>query len=239
MERAFYETYGLHLRDVLGPERPAIKSYRSSVRSAIPRFAHAETVLHGGHFPPDIQDAEFRKFEAQVQQAPFHKWDGERHHAGFVTHLLAIVIFLTPRVGSMSDLAIRGPDWQTESWYIRSVNDTMSQFRDALHEMRSQPNTPITLANRDLDTGALIKPGAYRRTDQTYAVLLHKVTLDPEKPVPAGIRRDLLKFYADPNAPIATRKDDHAWEQVQRELATLRQMPSRTPQPEGVVAGAQ
>lgn len=235
VEQAFYETYGLHLRQVLGPERPAIRSYRSAVRSFIPRFAHAETVLHGSHFPPDVQDEEFQKFESQLQRAPFHAWNGRRHHPGFVTHLLAIVIFLTPRIGAMSDLAIRGPDWQTETWYVRSVNDTMARFRSTLHGLQEQPNTPVTLPNRDLDTGELVQPGAYRLTDRTYAALLHKLTAEPDDAVPAGIRRDLLNFYSNPDAPIATKKDNAAWKQVEQELATLRQMPTRTPH-DGFVA---
>jgi hypothetical protein len=36
LEVAFFETYGLRLKEVLGPERPAIRSYRTSVRSFIP-----------------------------------------------------------------------------------------------------------------------------------------------------------------------------------------------------------
>jgi hypothetical protein len=229
VERAFYETYGLRLHEVLGPERPAIRSYRSSVRSYIPRFAHAETVLHGSGFPPDPDDAAFHAFEQQVQQAPFQHWDGARHHAGLVTHLLAFAILIMPRIGPLSDLAIRGPNKQTETLYIHSVNDTMTQFRGVLRELKQQPESPVTLPNRDLDTGELVKPGAYRLTDKTYAVLLQKVTADPAEGVPAGIRRDLLNFYSDPNAPIVTKKDDGAWKQVQQELAILREMPTRTP----------
>ncbi len=239
VERAFYETYGLRLHEVLGPERPAIRGYRSAVRSFIPRFAHAETVLHGRGFPPDADDAAFQAFERQVQQAPFQHWDGTRHHAGFVTHMLAFAMVVLPRIGPLSDLAIRGPNKQTESLYIHSVDDTMTQFRSVLRELEQQPGSPVTLPNRDLDTGELVKPGAYALTDKTYAVLLQKVTADPADAVPAGIRRDLLKFYSDPNAPIVTKKDDDAWKRVERELATLRQMPTRTPHDGFVAQGRQ
>ena len=64
---------------------------------------------------------------------------------------------------------------------------------------------------------------------------MHTV-VDPERPVPAAIKRDLLKFYSDPNLPIATKKDGRGWQQVQRELATLRQMPSHTTGQNGVMA---
>ena len=237
VERAFYETYGLPLHEVLGPEVAAIRSYRSSVRSFIPRFAHAENVLHGKHFPPDVSDEAFAQFARDVQNADYQRhWNGSRKDAGFITRVIAVFIVIVPKIGVISDLAIRGPDEQTEQLYVRSVNDTMSQFRDILHRLKEQPDAPIVLANRDLDTGNLVRPGGYALTDQTYAALLQKITADPGRQVPFGIRRDLLAFYSDPNAPIITKKNRKAWERVEEELATLRAMPLRQAEQPGIVA---
>ena len=239
LERAFYETYGLHLGEVLGPEYPAVHSYRWSVRHFIPRFAHGEDVLHGKHFPADASDEAFAQFAADVHNADFQaRWAATRKHAGFVTHLVAVLIVILPKIGPISDLAIRGPNSQTEEWYVRSVNDTMAQFREILHTLRQQPDPPpVVLANRDLDTGALVRPGGYRLTDETYAELLHRITAEPGRKVPFGIRRDLLAFYSNPNAPIATKRDHKAWEQVQENLATLRQMPVGEQEQPGLMAG--
>ena len=238
LERAFYETYGLHLREVLGPEFPATRSYRASVRHFIPRIAHAETVLHRD-FPPDVPDAAFAKFESNVQNADYQKqWAGARKKPGFTTHLLAMVIVLLPRVGPLSDLAIRGPNQQTQQWYIQSVNDTLAKFREILHRLREDSGSTVALANRDLDTGALVRPGAYALTDKTYAKLLQQITAEPDRQVPFGIRRDLVAFYADPSAPIVTKKDHDAWARVQRELLTLQHMPVRPrSEPDAVANG--
>jgi hypothetical protein len=238
VERAFYETYGLHLREVLGPEVPAMRSYRTSVRSFIPRFAHAENVLHRGGMPPDVADEAFAKFARDVQAADYQAhWAATRKKPGFITHVLAVVIFLTPRIGALSDLAIRGPNVNTEQWYVRSVNDTMAQFRDILHRLKEQPDpAPIVLPNRDLDTGELVKPGGYPLTDRTYAELLRRITAEPSRKVPFGIRRDLLAFYSNPNAPIVTKKNHKAWERVQENLATLHQMPVGEALEPGLVA---
>ena len=237
VERAFYETYGLHLREVLGPEIPAMRSYRTSVRTFIPPFAYAEGVLHRKHFPPDVTDEAFEQFARDVQEADYQRhWKGSRKDAGFVTHVLAVVIFIVPKIGPLSDLAIRGPNRETEQLYVHSVNDTMKQFRAVLQQLREQPDPPVILANRDLDTGALLRPGAYALTDETYATLLQRITADPARKVPYGIRRDLLAFYSDPNAPIVTKRDRKAWEQVQENLATLHEMPLRQAEQPGIVA---
>jgi len=237
VERAFYETYGLHLHEVLGTEFSAIRSYRWSVRHFIPRFAYAETVLHGKDFPPDVNDEAFETFARDVQNADFQAhWAATRKHAGFLTHVLAVVVVILPKIGVLSDLAIRGPNKETEQLYVRSVNDTMAQFRDVLHRLKEQPDPPILLPNRDLDTGELVKPGAYPLTDQTYATLLQRITAEPGRNVPFGIRRDLLAFYSDPNASIVIKRNRKAWSRVQEELATLREMPLREAVQPGLMA---
>ena len=84
------------------------------------------------------------------------------------------------------------------------------------------------LPNRDLDTGGLAKPGSYSLTDSTYARLLHGLTATPTPPIPPGTRSDILAFYADPSAPISTRRNPQAWATVQHDLVTLQTMPVST-----------
>jgi hypothetical protein len=84
------------------------------------------------------------------------------------------------------------------------------------------------LPNLDLDTGNVVQPGGYSLTDATYAELLHRLALHPERPVPPGVKEDILAYYADPNAPITTRKNPALWGRVQADLATMRAMPTST-----------
>lgn len=82
--------------------------------------------------------------------------------------------------------------------------------------------------NRDLDTGQPVKPGGYPLTDETYATLLERLTRNPQQPIPPGIKQDVQAYYADPTAPITTKKNPQAWQQVQDELKTLAAMPTST-----------
>ena len=84
------------------------------------------------------------------------------------------------------------------------------------------------LANRDLDTGNPVKPAGYRLTDQTYAQLLHRLTLTPAAPIPPGIKAEIAAYYADLSLPFATRKDPAKWAQLQADLKTLAGMPTST-----------
>ncbi len=88
------------------------------------------------------------------------------------------------------------------------------------------------LPNRDLDTGYVVKPGGYSLTDKTYARLLHRLTRWPDRLIPPGIKRDIQAYYANPNAPITTKKNPKRWAQVQADLATLAKMQTSTePEP--------
>lgn len=77
------------------------------------------------------------------------------------------------------------------------------------------------LPNRDLDTGFQTLPAGYPLTDNTYATLLHRITLTPAVPVPPGIKEDILTFYANLALPFATKADPGSWATVQKDLLTL------------------
>jgi hypothetical protein len=96
---------------------------------------------------------------------------------------------------------------------------------DAL--MRS-PDPGNLLPNRDLDTGHVVQPGGYSLTDYTYALLLHRIAQQPAQPIPPGIKHDIQAYYANPAAPISTKKDLAKWAQVQADLATLATIPTST-----------
>ena len=44
---------------------------------------------------------------------------------------------------------------------------------------------------RDLDTGAVVKPGGYPLTDKTYAKLLAELTKHPARPIPVQLKHDI------------------------------------------------
>lgn len=62
-----------YLGDCLG--HPALRSYRTSVRSFIPAFAQAEVVLPGRQFPPHPEDEAYRIFAERVSRTNYdRKW---------------------------------------------------------------------------------------------------------------------------------------------------------------------
>jgi hypothetical protein len=108
---------------------------------------------------------------------------------------------------------------------LASVSSHAQNSAPAIDDLRSHdPLHP--LPNRDLDTGRIVEPGGYPLTDSTYADLLHRITLQPDQPIPPDIKRDIEAYYANPGLPITTRNNSAAWNQVQADLATLAKMPT-------------
>ncbi len=79
----------------------------------------------------------------------------------------------------------------TEKEYVRSVNLSVDALRAALTRFG---NPHQSLSNRDLDTGAPVRPGGYLFTDQTYAQLLSRVTANTVHALPPGLKSDVLAY---------------------------------------------
>lgn len=195
LTKAFYETYGLDIADVLHSRKPQLRGYRFAVRSLLPRVAYAESLLHGKNMHADPPSPDIDALDKQIAAlAAADHWDTYRRHPGVGTHLMAGLIFILPKVGPLSGLSIKGPRPDTEVKYVKSLLHTNAVMRDKL----SHATTQDGLANMDLDTGDIIKPGTYILCDSTWAQLLHKVTAAPGTPIPFGIKRDLQTYFADP-----------------------------------------
>ncbi len=225
LERAFLQTYGLPLRRILGRPTPAIQSYRSSVKKLLPEVARAEVLVHQNDFPHEDDTPAFHQYSTEHSQAVLDNgWGQFSRKAGFKIHVLAFVIRILPKIGPISCLSIRGPNEETNRWYIESRNRAADRYTALLRRLQKNPRMPLNLPDRDLDTGSLIRPGSYTLTDQTYAKLLGMLTERPDHAVPPALQRNILEYYANPDAPISTKKNSKAWKRVQSELITLRGM---------------
>lgn len=227
LERAFYDTYGLSLHSVLGNESVDFHSYTWAVRQFLPRFAYAEVLLHRKSFPADSNLPDFQEFEKRLKEADSaNGWEAYRKHkASWQTRFIAFLVFITPKIGAASDLAIRGPLPETEENYVASMLRCLDEYSKLLGELAQTNKDGFAVPDLDLDTGYPSRPGTYRLTDQTYAKLLGRVTTQTAMP-PIGLRQNILAYYANPDAPIVTKRHPHKWEKVQKELVTLRDMPA-------------
>jgi len=236
--KAFYETYGLRLGDFLGKHRPTMRGYSYSVRTLLPRVAYAETLLYGKRMPADIDTPELDELKQEIAAvSTAQHWSRYRSRAGFGTHLLAGVIFILPKFGSLSDLKLRTPTTSAEQDYVKSLLQCADVLRATLAHAASSGSIP----NKDLDTGDMVYPGTYPLEDYAYADLLHRMTRDPASPIPFGIKRDLEAYFSDLSKVkyLQGEKSAKRLAQVQADLPVLQTMPTNTPEADGPLLAEQ
>ena len=229
LARAFYDTYGLDLAKILGHKNPKLRGYRYAVRTLLPRVAYAETLLYRSRMPPDVPSPALDEFNREVATlAATNNWDAYRRHAGIGTHLLAGFIYVLPKVGPLSDLSLRGPTPSAEQDYVNSLMHTADVLRKTLALATKSGSLP----NLDLDTGDLVQPGTYSLEDYTYAQLLHSVTQTPATPIPFGIKRDLLAYFADPDKAKYLKRKPEKFAQMQADLPILQTISTEAQYPD-------
>jgi len=207
LERAFLHTYGFHVRSVLGPARPALRSYRGAVRSFIPLFAQAEVVLHRHQFPSPPDNETYRIFSERVSRTNYDRhWRHTYKGPGIKAHLLAIVVFIVPKIGSAADLAIKIPTPETNEFYLSSLNHTVDVFNETLRGIAQNGDPLPALADLDLDTGRAERFGDYPLADHAYTDLLAHLVAKPQQTIPRDLKQHILDFYgnaqqSDPAVP--------------------------------------
>jgi len=221
LERAFLETYDLKLDDVFGDVDLAIGSFRRSVSIMIPEMTRVALLSRHDVMVKDTPNFDKKKFLYHLSRSNYeHEWGTVYRKPGLGSRILACILRLLPKIGPFKAVNFKIPTQQTVDMYIKSVNFTVEDYEKLLHETRSGE---FDLPNRDFDTGRETRAGEYVLTDKTYAKLVDKLSSkDSAQPSPA-LREDLLRFYSDPNANVATKNDAKAWRKLQDELTQLKE----------------
>jgi hypothetical protein len=220
LEQAFQETYGLDLKDVLLSEDKALNSYRRDVSKLIPKATRIAWSLKKDEIKDDIPDMTKRKFLYNLSRSNYeHEWGKNYHKPSAGESFLAFLLRLIPKFGPLKVLEFRTPTPQTEKLFEASFNATLDRYQKLLNEVREGH---LDLPNDNCDVGEHTGPGKYRLNDDTHAKLLDKLADGHFTGVSSQLREELLRFFAEPDAPYATKRNAKAWAKVQIELEKLK-----------------
>ena len=228
LERAFQDTYGVALTDVIPKEDLAVGTFRRAISTIIPEMTRVALLARKKELVAETPNFNSRKFRYYLSRANYQKeWGKGYRRPGFGTRVLAFFLKFVPKVGPFKALDFKIPTRKTEDLYIASVNHTLDNYKVLLADVGTNK---LQLANTDFDTGKMTHAGEYVLTDNAYAHLLDQLAQQNFEHVDPGLRQNILDFYSDPNAPIATKKKSAAWQKTQDEVAKLKAfVPSETP----------
>jgi hypothetical protein len=220
LNEAFRETYGLDLKIVLQNEEKAMNSYRRDVSKLIPKATRIAWSLKKDDIQRDQPGITKRKFLYNLSRASYEReWGKDYQQPTPGDRFLAFLYKLLPKIGPLRVLQLRTPTPDTERMFEESFNATLDRYRkllEAVGENRWE------LPNVNFDVGEVTAAGKYRLNDDTHAKLLHKLAEQNFTDTPKEIRAELLEFYADPQAPNATRRKRKTWSKVEAELQQLK-----------------
>lgn len=220
LERAFQDTYGIPLSDVLSNEDLAIGTFRRAISHVIPEMTRVALVARRKELVAETPNFNSRKFRYYLSRAKYQKeWGKGYRQPGFGARTLAFFLRFVPKVGPFKALDFKVPTRKTEDIYIASVNHTLDDYRGLLTEIRAKD---LKLPNTDFDTGKMTFAGEYALTDKAYARLLDRLAHDNFAQITPELRENILGFYHDPAAPLATKKDAAAWEKTRDQVEKLK-----------------
>ncbi len=220
LDQAFRETYGLELKDVLLNEDKALSSYRHDVSKLIPKATRIAWHLKKDEIKDDVPDATKRRFLYNLSRSNYdHEWGKDYRKPNPWEQFLAFLFRLIPKFGPLKILQFRTPTPQTEQMFEASFNATLDRYRKMLKELR---DGIIELPNDNFDVGESTGPGKYRLNDEAHAQLLDKLAVNNFTGATPDVKGELLHFFAEPDAPYATKRNAKAWTKVQAQLLQLK-----------------
>ena len=223
LERAFQDTYGIPLSDVVSNEDLAIGTFRRAISSVIPEMTRVALIARRKEIVAETPNFRAREFRYYLSRTTYQReWGKGYRRPGFGTRLLGFFLRFVPKIGPFKALNFKIPTQKTEDLYIASVDKTVEDYTKLLHETAAGD---LKLTNTDFDTGHPTRAGEYRLTDDAYAHLLDQLTGHNFEQISPDLRANILAFYGDPSAPLATKKKPDQWQKTQDELGKLRALP--------------
>src|ERR1700758_1003646 len=220
LARAFQDTYGIPLSEVLSKEDLAIGTFRRAISQIVPEMTRVALIARKKEIVAETPNVNSRKFRYYLSRASYQKeWGKGYRRPGFGTRVLAFFLKLVPKVGPFKALNFKIPTRQTEDLYIASVDHTVENYKGLLAQAEE---SKLHLANTDFDTGHLTHAGEYKLTDNAYARLLDELAHDDFKQVTPDLRENILAFYGDLTAPLKTAQDASDWAKTQDQLTRLK-----------------
>jgi hypothetical protein len=210
----------LELKDVLLNEDKALNSYRHAVSKLLPKATRIAWSLKKDEIMDDNPGLTRKRFLYNLSRSNYEReWGKDYKKPSVGERFLAFLYLLIPKFGRLKVLQFKTPTPQTEQMFEASFNATLERYRRLLTE---EASGGVDLPNDNFDVGEVTAPGKYGLNDDTHAELLHRLAEHNFVSASPQLRSELLAFYADPNAPYATKRKPKVWSKVEVELQQLK-----------------
>lgn len=220
LERAFKATYALEAKDVFTDFDLAIGSYRRAASVIIPKMTKVAWETKKDDIEKLTPGVTQEKFIYRYTRADYKKEFGQQYDKpDFEDKLLAFFVSILPRIGPLKALSFKPITPETERLFLASLAVTLDQYRALLRQAQAGR---VELANKNFDTGRPTHAGEYGLADEAYAELVTKLADRNFNSLSPELRQNILAFYSNLSAPIATKNDRADWRKTLLALDKLK-----------------
>ncbi|HKY04979.1 MAG TPA: zinc dependent phospholipase C family protein [Blastocatellia bacterium] len=223
--RAFKRTYSLELKEIFASLDLAIGTYRRTVSGLIPEMTKVAWETKKDEIEKLTPGITRSRFVYTLSRASYEQEFGREYEKpGFWAKTTAMFFRVMPKIGPFKALAFKTPTPEAEQLFLKSTEETINRFKSLLSEVRANQ---LRLANRNIDTGRQTRAGDYKLADKAYAELVDELSDDNFQSVSPELRRHILEFYSDLNAPVEPRKGKSDWQKLISALDRLKRSETR------------
>jgi hypothetical protein len=220
MERAFRDTYGLPMDDLLHYDDLTLETFRFAVAKVVPEMTQVALATNRPRVTHEKPDLAKKAFLFHLSRTDYEKQFGNKYRRpGIFARILGFLIKLLP-FGPAKVLGYRNPTPQSEDLYFHSMDKSIDEYRHMLHEVK---DGRLQIPNRNFDTGHLTRAGEYRLCDRSYAELVRKLAKDHFRHLTPGARENILAFFSGGRPEQSISPKD--WKKVESALLELKSLP--------------
>ena len=225
VERAFRDTYGLEMSDLFKDFPRAVESFRRAVSKTIPRATRVAWAAKQKEIERAQPGITRKRFVYITNHSSYERNWGKRYDRPTLgDRTIAVIVKLLPPIGPLRDLKFKIPTPAVERLFIDSFDRSAKEFAEKINENKGGS---LELEPKNYDVGIVTTAGSYRLDDQVQCYWLTLLAAKNLTTVTPAIRNELLSYYSDLEAPIATKKDKKKWGQF---VAELQQLKAHSPQ---------
>ena len=221
LDRAFFEIYALHLKDVFASQALAFGTFRYSVSRVIPSATRVAWKLHSQEIVRDQPGMTRRRFFYNLSRSSYRKeWGRDYKGPGVGASVLAFFLRIMPKIGPFKAAAFKPPTPETARMFEDSFNRTLAAYRGWIRQAGAGH---LQLTDLNLDNGEPVAAGKYKLADLAYAQLLQKLADRNFADVPEATRKNILAFYSTGQTPVAfSSKEAAEWTKALAALNKLK-----------------
>ena len=218
LERAFEDTYGIKLDELLHFDDLTIETYRFAVRRVIPEMTQVALATRKDKIQVEKNDAARSEFLYDLSRADYERDFGSKYRKpGIAARMLGFFLKLIPKFGPFKSLGYRDPTAQTEDLYFKSMDNVVDQYHREVEKLEaSRPAFP----NRNLDTGAVTRAAQYKLADKTYSQLIRRLDHNHFALTTPALRANILNYFA--SGPAENNIKHREWRATQIALKHLK-----------------